>query len=84
MHLGIDGGVFLSSAMFAYETGDEFCKSRGIKNAFILRCILYFFSTHARKLRFFKYPKRAGRGNFPVYLKNIESKRRDVSNRHAY
>ena len=38
----VDGDVFYSARCLLNETGDELCKSREIKNAFISRCILYF------------------------------------------
>ena len=52
MHLGIGGDVLFTerdffgtnrlNALQAHEIGDEFCKLRGIQNASIPRCMLYF------------------------------------------
>ena len=64
------------------ETGNEFYKSREIKNASISRCAhlevrIIFSSTHIRTPRIFKYLTRDKRANFRIYLENILSKGRD-------
>ena len=43
MHLGMDGGVFYRARWLQNETGDAFYKSHQINNAYITKCILYFF-----------------------------------------
>ena len=56
MHLGMDGGIFYQALRLQNKTGDEFCKSRNIKNVSISKCILYFLQ-HMHKNSCFQAPK---------------------------
>ena len=58
MHLGVDGVVFYRAQFLENETGDEFCKSREIKNASALRRILYFLQ-HMHEYRVFLFPAKS-------------------------
>ena len=67
MHLGGDGGVSLSSAMFAEQDQRRVLQIAEDKKTRLPLGAYYISSTHAQAPHVFKYLKRAGRADFRVY-----------------